>query len=132
MRVMIIYNLGGNEMRKLAFAGIIIGLGFAAYAGAVTEVQIRDFEFVPATVVVMKGDSVKWTNVGQVLHTSTSDTGKWDSGDLSHGQSFEFKFTETGTFGYHCSYHAFMTGAVRVTEEAVEPTSFGRVRALYR
>jgi plastocyanin len=72
-------------MRKLAFAGIIIGLGFAAYAGAVTEVQIRDFEFVPATVVVMKGDSVKWTNVGQVLHTSTSDTGKWDSGDLSHG-----------------------------------------------
>lgn len=119
-------------MKKLALVGIIVGLGFAAYAAAVTEVQIRDFEFVPATVVIMKGENVKWTNVGQVLHTSTSDTSKWDSGDLSHGQTFEYRFNDTGSFAYHCNYHIGMKGTVRVTEAAVEPTSFGRVKALFR
>jgi plastocyanin len=121
-------------MRKKVLAGILIlvCLACVAAAPAATEVQIRDFEFVPATVVIIKGENVKWTNAGQVLHTSTSDTGKWDSGDLSHGQSFEFMFNDTGTFAYRCTYHVAMKGMVRVTETAVEPTSFGRVKALYR
>jgi plastocyanin len=119
-------------MRKLVLVGVIVCLGAAAVAFAVTEVQIRDFEFVPANVVIMKGENVKWTNAGQVLHTSTSDTGKWNSGDLSHGQSFEFTFNDTGSFAYHCNYHITMKGTVRVTEAAVEPVSFGRVKALYR
>ncbi|HUU56732.1 MAG TPA: plastocyanin/azurin family copper-binding protein [bacterium] len=97
-----------------------------------TEVQIRDFEFVPAAVVIMKGENVKWTNLGQVTHTSTSDTGKWDSGDPAHGRSFEFRFTTTGSFAYHCAYHPAMKGTVRVTETAVEPASLGRVKALFR
>lgn len=119
-------------MKKLALAAILVCLGLAAAASAVTEVQIHDFEFVPATVVIMKGENVKWTNVGQVLHTTTSDTGKWDSGELSHGQTFEFTFNNTGSFAYHCNIHIAMKGSVRVTEAAVEPTSFGRVKALYR
>jgi len=119
-------------MKTMALVGISICLGVAAAAAAATEVQIRDFEFVPATVVIMKGENVKWTNAGQVLHTSTSDTGKWDSGDLTHGRSFEFRFTDTGSFAYHCNYHVAMKGTVRVTETAVEPVSFGRVKALYR
>lgn len=119
-------------MKARVLVGIIVCLGVVAAAPAATEVQIRDFEFVPATVVIMKGENVKWTNAGQVLHTSTSDTGKWDSGNLSHGQSFEFRFTETGTFAYHCGYHVSMKGTVRVTETAVEPTSFGRVKTLFR
>jgi plastocyanin len=131
MRFLVIYYTGGVKMRPLLL-GIIACLALAAAAQAVTEVQIRDFEFVPAKVVILKGESVKWTNVGQVLHSSTSDTGKWDSGDLSHGQYFEFKFTTTGSFGYHCKYHLTMKGTVRVTETAVEPTSYGRVKALFR
>ena len=119
-------------MRTKALVAILVCLGAVAAAPAVTEVQIRDFEFVPATVVIMKGENVKWTNAGQVLHTSTSDTGKWDSGDLSHGQNFEFKFDDTGTFAYHCTYHIAMKGTVRVTDTAVAPASFGRVKALFR
>ena len=80
----------------------------------------------------MKGENVKWTNLGQVTHTSTSDTGKWDSGDLAHGRSFEFKFTATGSFGYHCTYHPLMKGMVRVTDTPVEPMSYGPVKALFR
>jgi plastocyanin len=120
-------------MRKVFFAGVIFLFFAAAALAAVVDVRIVDFAFNPATVVIMKGDSVKWTNVGQATHTSTSDTGKWDSGDLTHGFSFEFKFTSTGKFPYHCSYHAAtMKGTVRVTDTPVEPNSLGRVKALFR
>jgi plastocyanin len=120
-------------MKKVLCGGLIFALTGAAALAAVTEVRIVDFAFNPATVVIMKNDTVKWTNVGQVVHTSTSDTAKWDSGDLSHGQSFEFQFTTTGTYPYHCKYHELtMKGTVRVTETPVEPNSLGRVKALFR
>jgi plastocyanin len=116
-----------------ALAGIFICLSLgAAAASAATEIQIRDFAFVPATVVVEKGENVKWTNLDQVVHTSTSDTGKWNSSDLTHGKSFEFRFGVPGTFKYYCFYHTAMQGTVRVTETPVEPNSLGRVKALFR
>jgi plastocyanin len=112
---------------------VILALALSAGASvAVTEIEIRDLAFVPANAVIMRGENVKWTNLDQVIHTSTSDTAKWDSGDLTHGKSFEFRFDTTGTFKYHCSYHVTMKGTIRVTETPVEPVSFGRVKALFR
>ena len=118
---------------KNTFAGVLLFLALGgAAAFAATEIQIRDFAFVPATVVIEKGENVKWTNLDAVVHTSTSDTGKWNSGDLTHGKSFEFRFGAAGTFKYRCSYHVAMKGTVRVTETPVEPNSLGRVKALFR
>jgi plastocyanin len=120
-------------MKMVLFGALICFVFGAAAFAAVVDVQIADFAFNPATVVIMKGDSVKWTNVDQITHTSTSDTGKWDSGDLTHGQTFEFKFTNTGRFPYHCTYHPLtMKGTVRVTDTPVEPNSLGRVKALFK
>jgi len=131
MSDMVIYVEGGVTMNKIAL-GVVIGLFVAAATGGVTEVDIKDFAFVPATVVINKGEDVKWTNLDLVVHTSTSDAGKWGSGDILHGNSFEFRFTTTGTFHYHCTYHTAMKGTVRVTETPVEPNSLGRVKALFR
>lgn len=118
-------------MNKTAL-GVVIGLFVGAAAWGATQVNIQDFAFVPATVVIDKGENVKWTNLDLAVHTSTSDTGKWDSGDITHGNSFEFRFTTTGTFHYHCSYHTTMKGTVRVTDTPVVPDSLGRVKALFR
>jgi plastocyanin len=128
---MVIYVKGGATMNKTAL-GVVIGLFVAAAAWGATEVDVKDFAFVPATVVIEKGEDVKWTNMDQVVHTSTSDTGKWESGDITHGNSFQFRFTTAGTFDYHCTYHTAMKGTVRVTETPVEPNSLGRVKALFR
>ncbi|UCH78168.1 MAG: cupredoxin domain-containing protein [Candidatus Coatesbacteria bacterium] len=118
-------------MRRVTL--IMLALAACAAASlAATEIQIRDFAFVPANAVIMKGENVKWTNFDQVTHTSTSDTQIWDSGDLTHGKSFEFRFNSTGSFPYHCTYHIAMKGTIRVTETPVEPASFGRVKALFR
>ncbi len=114
--------------------GLLTGalLACAGAAIALTEIKIQNNAFVPQYAVVVKGEMVQWTNLDVAVHTSTSDTGIWDSGDLRQNQSFKRKFNQTGTFPYHCKYHPTMKGTVRVTETAVAPTSFGRVRALFR
>jgi len=58
--------------------------------------------YTPATISVRVGDTVSWTNCGPASqHSATSVTGLWDSGPLSPGQSFSFRFTTIGTFSYH-------------------------------
>jgi plastocyanin len=57
-----------------------------------------------ATVVVKLGAVVCWYNVGSMLHTVSG--GPWgDSGPLAHGDNFEWRATQAGTFEYRCKYH---------------------------
>jgi LPXTG-motif cell wall-anchored protein len=69
------------------------------------SVSAVDFSFSPGTLTISVGDSVTWTNNAQDPHTSTSDSGVWDSGTLNPGQSFTRTFSSAGTFAYHCSFH---------------------------
>src|SRR5262249_46274673 len=52
------------------------------------QVSIGDDFFDPADITVPVGTTVCWTNNGQVMHTTTSDTGVWDSGFMDPGDSF--------------------------------------------
>ena len=117
---------------RYALTVISASLAFVTATAAVTPVNIINFAFSPQTVVISKGEAVRWTNLEQVIHTATSDTGIWDSGDLKYGKSYSYKFRKTGIYPYHCKYHLFMRGTVRVTETAVAPSSLGRVKALFR
>ncbi len=86
----------------------------AGTAAAQTTVVIEDFQFVPQSVTVNAGDSVRWINNDNADHTTTSDGPGWDSGDFPPGSSFTYTFTTQGTFTYHCSIHPDMTGSVTV------------------
>ena len=78
-------------------------------------VHIADFAFNPSTITVMAGDTVTWMNTSKTTpHTTTSDAGLWDSGQLQPGASFSHAFTTAGTFSYHCMIHPFMMGTVTV------------------
>jgi hypothetical protein len=63
--------------------------------------------------VVKAGTAITWINKDGTQHTTTSNTGLWDSGVLGTGQSFTFTFNNPGTFPYHCNIHP-MTGTVVV------------------
>jgi plastocyanin len=84
----------------------------------VFDVSIQSFSFNPQIVDINVGDTVRWTNFDNVIggHTSTSDTGVWDSPPLMQNDTFEFTFNQAGTFPYHCTPHPFMTGTVNVAE----------------
>ena len=89
----------------------------------IVDVSIVDNQFQPPSKTINVNDTVKWTNNGVRVHTSTSGVngvpdGKWDSGDLQPGISYSFKFTSTGTFNYYCTHHVTMgmTGTITVVQ----------------
>lgn len=79
-----------------------------------TFVSARDSFFQPETVTVLLGKSVRWTNQGAAQHSVVSDSALWQSGLLQPTWWFEVRFDSAGTFPYHCSQHAGMTGTVIV------------------
>ncbi len=87
---------------------------------ATTTVQVVDFTFHADSITIAVGDTVTWSNNSGITHTSTSDTGVWDSGDMATGSSFSFTFTSAGTFPYHCQIHVAQYG-MRGTVTVVAP-----------
>ena len=86
------------------------------------DVSIIDFAFEPQVLTVTVGSTVTWINNGGMAHTTTSDTGLWDSGSLAPGDLFSQTFNAPGSYPYHCSIHGFaMSGVIVVTTQIYLP-----------
>ena len=73
--------------------------------------------FSPQTVTITVGQVVEWKNTGSQAHTVTfPKDGAISDTLLSSGQTFEVRFTQTGSFYYECAFHLSlgMTGTVNV------------------
>src|SRR5213075_1587816 len=92
-----------------------------ALSAATANVSIVNFAFSPSSVNINVSDSVKWTWAGSP-HSTTSDTGLWESGVQGTGATFTHTFISAGSFPFHCSVHSFMTGTITVQSVAVPPT----------
>jgi plastocyanin len=79
------------------------------------RVRIVDNRFRPRNLTIQRGTRVRWVNRGSNSHTTTSNTGIWDSGTLSSGERFTRRFGRRGTFNYHCEIHPTMTATITVT-----------------
>jgi plastocyanin len=85
-------------------------------AGCCVVVEIVDFSFQPARLVVPVGTSVKWINRDRTVHTVTAWDGEFDSGDLGRNDTFEVTFETPGNRPYRCLPHpSAMRGRVVVT-----------------
>jgi plastocyanin len=84
-----------------------VGLGTAAYG--------------TNPLTISAGTTVTWINQDDMAHTTTSDTGLWDSGLLAPGKTFSYTFVSGGSFSYHCAIHgaASMSGLVQVSGPTV-------------
>ena len=96
-------------------------IGSAQPGSVVTGISIIDFAFEPRVVTITAGSSVRWTNNGTLIHTSTSDTGVWDSGDIKQGDMFTETFDTPGTYAYHCMHHPDVMRAAVVVLPPVQP-----------
>ena len=88
--------------------------GDSAAPGDDNVITIAGFAFSGITEVAV-GTTVTVTNTDGSPHTWSADDGTFDSGALSKGESFQFTFTEPGTYEYHCNFHQSMTGTITVT-----------------
>lgn len=108
-------------IRFLGAASAAVALALACHVKEIAGprpgtvfVAARDSFYTPDTVSVGVGLPVRWTNEGTVYHTVVSDSSLWTSNQLAPTWWFEVRFDSAGTFPYHCSIHAGMTGVVQV------------------
>jgi plastocyanin len=115
-----------------AFAALVVGAGLAGCFSdhtlvapptgaqlctgtqAPNVVRIVDFGFSPSTVTIAKGASVTFVNCGTNQHTTTQNEGKWASPLLSPHDTYVVSPAQSGSYGFHCTPHPFMTGTVVV------------------
>jgi plastocyanin len=74
------------------------------------------FSFAPNAVTITKGGTVTWTNeAGTTAHnvTFTTSGSPSDIGNMTSGNATR-TFNTAGTYTYHCTNHASMTGTVTV------------------
>jgi plastocyanin len=83
---------------------------------------LTDTAFQPNPVNVKLGDSLRWTNNDNTIHTvieGNPETGQTTGGFASDlvgpKGTFEHKFEKVGTFDYYCKLHPNMVGKVIVT-----------------
>ncbi len=72
----------GTRLTRWVFVGLAAcAFGFSTHvlASNVTNISIGDFFFSPTAVTINVNDQVRWTWIGSAGHTTTSDTGLWDS-----------------------------------------------------
>ncbi len=74
----------------------------------------------PEVIDISVGTTILWENVDNTMHTSTSGTpesgadGIFDSDILMAGDTYEFTFSDAGSFDYYCILHPWMVGTVNV------------------
>ena len=87
----------------------------ATHSNRYHAVNIQNMAFNPASLSILAGDTVVWTNNDAMPHTVTSNSGtELQSAQLSQGQFFQHIFPTAGTYAYHCMVHPSMTGSVTV------------------
>jgi plastocyanin len=81
------------------------------------RVTIKNVAFNPQSIESKLGASVTWSNEDTVTHTVTSANNAFDSGRLTGGKEFSFRFTQGGEYQYYCTIHgqSMMSGVVKVT-----------------
>jgi plastocyanin len=84
-------------------------------------VNIVDNDFSPGTLRIATGTTVTWRNAGALPHTVTANSGAFDSGFLSAGDSYRRTFHQPGTFAYLCTIHPEMVGTVEVSGSPTGP-----------
>ena len=82
-------------------------------------VRVLDNRYRPPELLARPNEPVYWLNQGKRNHTATADPGQrisFDTGTIEPGKRKQFKLQRSGRFTYHCRFHPFMRGQVRVVE----------------
>ena len=82
------------------------------------SVQITDFAFSPAKIIIHKGTTVTWTNQDDAHHNVmiTSGPEKSDGPLLAKAETYKKQFNIAGMYEYRCTPHPYMKAIVEVQE----------------
>lgn len=109
--------------KNFLFLGVLLVLGVVVVSGCTSKqsanntVAIQNSGFNPVTLNVQVNTTVTWINRDPHPQDVVSDSGLFNSGNLTNGQSFNYTFNQTGTYPYHSSIHNGMDGKIVVTSK---------------
>jgi plastocyanin len=88
-------------------------------AGKTVAVAQKNIAFVPSSVTVAKGTTVKWTNQDSINHDVTKKSGPGPDfssgqGNLAKGATYEQTLDTPGTIKFVCTVHPGMAGTIKV------------------
>jgi plastocyanin len=94
--------------RHAALAAAVLALGTVHASAATVRVTLTSTPisvFVPGTITIRVGDTVRWDNVDG-FHNVQADDDSWNSGSPANPPwTYSRTFTTAGTFGYFCVLH---------------------------
>ena len=80
-------------------------------------VRVVDNRFRPPEVTARPGEPMIWQNQGKRNHSATADPGQdvsFDTGTIEPGDKHRLKLQRSGTWAYHCRFHPYMRGRIKV------------------
>lgn len=78
-------------------------------------IDVKDFSFNPAEVVLYAGQSVKWINRDDATHQvygNSKNAENIRSQEMKLGSYYVYNFEKAGTYEYHCTFHPSMKGTI--------------------
>lgn len=71
--------------------------------------------FIPASITLAAGGTVRWTNGSPAAHDVVATTPNWQVNQpLPVGASVQTTVGQAGTYGYQCTLHPGMIGTIQV------------------
>jgi plastocyanin len=80
-----------------------------------SQVEIKNFAFVPKQLTVPAGTRVVWTNMDDEAHLIASTDGAFKASPaLDTDETFAMVFDKPGSYPYFCAIHPMMRGTIVV------------------
>ena len=107
-----------RDFLRAVAAGLAGPMAFEVLGAEMAVVDIRDYKFIPATLKVKTGTTVKWTNsekrtTHSILFVSAPGL---ESERFFPGESWQYRFDKPGVYPYTCGPHPEMKGVVEVAD----------------
>jgi len=106
-----------NHRTRVAVALVLAAMTIAGAdvrAQSPTAVDIQDFNYLPPSLTVAAGTTVRWINRDEETHTVTSTAGAFGSAGLDLKEEYAHTFTAPGVYPYGCDLHPQMHGTIVV------------------
>ena len=100
----------------LALLALVPVLAHGAPAGSVVTVHLHGDAYMPPSITIHTGDTVRFVNDDDDAHTVTATDGSFDSKGMDTNGSWSHTFSRVGTYRYFCDLHPFMKGTVIVKD----------------
>jgi plastocyanin len=104
----------GVLVAAAAVALTLLVLGSDVRALSSTLVDIRDSRYLPPSLTVPVGTTVRWINHDEDIHTVNSTTGLFGSKGIDLDEEYSYTFTAPGVYPYTCDLHPRMNGTIVV------------------